>query len=310
LKKGSSLDKIAVIAHSGKSLGGGQEELRLILKDAEISQPLWYEATKSAQIPKYARQAIAEGAKLIFVWGGDGSVQKCIDTVAGSDVAIAILPAGTANLLAKNLGIPQNLKMAVRIGLQGNRKSIDTGTLNGEHFAVMAGAGIDARMIRDASSSLKARVGRAAYLWSGAKNLSKSPIEVTVEVDDHGFYKGKISCILVGNMNKVFAGVEVFDDSRPNDGLLEFGVITAKNPLQWLRTIGRVIFGRSDNSPFVETTRGKSMKVTFDSETPYELDGGIRKATSKLKIKVHPSSVTICVPATNQELARNGIQSR
>lgn len=308
--KGSSLDKIAVIAHSGKTLGGGLGELRLILKDAGVPQPLWYEVTKSAQIPKCARQALAEGAKLIFVWGGDGSVQKCIDTVAGSHVAIAILPAGTANLLAKNMGIPQNLKMAVRIGLQENRKAIDTGTLNGEHFAVMAGAGIDARMIRDASPSLKARVGRAAYLWSGAKNLGKLPLNVTVKVDNQEFYKGKISCILIGNMNKVFADVKVFDDSRPDDGLLEFGVFTAKNSLQWLRTISRVTFGRSDNSPFVETTRGKSMKVTFDTETPYELDGGIRKPTLKLRIKVRPSSVTICVPATNRELTRNDNQFR
>jgi diacylglycerol kinase (ATP) len=297
---------VAVIAHSGKTLGGGLGQLRSILEVAGITQPLWYEVTKSSQIPKCARQAVADGANLLFVWGGDGSVQQCIDAVAGSDVTIAILPAGTANLLAKNLEIPQDLEAAVKIGLHGSRKALDTGTVNGEHFAVMAGAGIDARMIRDASTGLKARFGRVAYLWSGAKNLSKRPLNATIKIDDNQFYQGKITCILVGNMSKVFAGVDVFEGSRPDDGLLEFGVVTARNPFQWLRTIGRVIFGRTDKSPFVDTTRGKSMIVIFENPTPYELDGGIRKATSKLKIKVHPSSVTICVPGPNHGVTDGG----
>jgi Diacylglycerol kinase catalytic domain len=74
----------------------------------------------------------------MFVWGGDGTVQRCIDAVAGSDTAVAILPAGTANLLATNLQIPADLAEAVRIGLHGYHRRIDTGSVNGEHFAVMA----------------------------------------------------------------------------------------------------------------------------------------------------------------------------
>jgi len=94
---------VAVVAHAGKSLGGGLGELRGVLAREGVTDPLWYEVTKSRKAPKRARRALAQGAEVIFVWGGDGTVQRCIDAVAGTDAVLAILPAGTANLLAANL---------------------------------------------------------------------------------------------------------------------------------------------------------------------------------------------------------------
>src|SRR5659263_314833 len=94
---------IAVIAHAGKSFGGGLGELRQVLDDAGFPEPLWYEVAKSRQAPKCARQALAEGADVLFVWGGDGTVQRCIDAVAGTGAVIAILPAGTANAVETDL---------------------------------------------------------------------------------------------------------------------------------------------------------------------------------------------------------------
>jgi diacylglycerol kinase (ATP) len=298
------MTSVAVIAHSGKTFGGGLGELRQVLDDAGFAQPLWYEVAKSRQVPDCAREAIEAGADLLFVWGGDGTVQRCIDTIAGTGTAMAILPAGTANLLATNLGVPQDIAAAVEIGLHGERRPLDTGTVNGEHFAVMAGAGLDALMIRDADAGLKDRVGRAAYLWTGAKNLGASPVRAKVEVEGRRFYKGTITCVLVGNVKDVFAGIEVFDGSRPDDGLMELGVVTAKSRTQWARTIGRVVLGRAESSPFVVTTRGTTMRVDFDKPTPYELDGGVREPTKKLRIKVRPGSITVCVPvATADESA-------
>jgi len=287
---------IAVIAHSKKSFGEGLGELRGILHDAGFAEPLWYEVAKSRQVRKCAKQALAEGADVIFVWGGDGTVQRCIDAVAGTDAVIAILPAGTANLLATNLGIPQNIAQAVEIGLKGERRALDTATVNGEHFTVMAGAGLDALMIKDADAGLKDRFGRAAYIWTGARNLKASPVRAKVEVDGRQFHKGEITCVLVGNVKDVFGGIAVFDGSRPDDGLLEVGIVTAKSLGEWIRTVGTVVLGRTETSPFVVTARGSRIKVAFDQPTTYELDGGVRKKTEKLKIKVRPKSITVCVP--------------
>ena len=107
---------------------------------------------KSRQAPKQVRSALEQGADLIFVWGGDGMVQRCVDVVAGTDATMAILPAGTANLFASNLGMPKHIDAAVEVGLHGGRRKLDVGAMNGERFAVMAGVGFDARVIRDATT--------------------------------------------------------------------------------------------------------------------------------------------------------------
>jgi diacylglycerol kinase (ATP) len=298
------MTRVAVVAHSSKTFGGGLGELRQLLGEAGYPRPLWYEVAKSKQAPDCARQAVEEGADLVFVWGGDGTVQRCIDAIAGTSTPIAILPAGTANLLATNLGIPQDMVKAIEIGLNGVRRPIDTGTINGEHFAVMAGAGLDALMIRDADAGLKDRVGRAAYLWTGARNLGAAPVHANVEVEGRRFYKGAITCVLVGNVKNVFNNIEVFEGSRPDDGVMEIGVVTAKSRTQWVRTIGRVVIGRAENSPFVVTARGTKMRMKFDRAIAYELDGSVRKETKKLRVKVRPGSIVICVPVPTPDAPR------
>jgi diacylglycerol kinase (ATP) len=157
---------VGVIAHTGKMLGGGLEELRKTLATYGVNDPAWREITKSRFAPEQVKKLLKEGAELIFVWGGDGTVQRVIDTVAGDPVVLAILPAGTANLFAANLGIPKDLEEAVKVGLNGSRRQLDVGTINGERFGVMAGTGLDALMIRDADAGLKDKVGRFAYVWT------------------------------------------------------------------------------------------------------------------------------------------------
>jgi hypothetical protein len=203
---------VAVVAHAGKSLGGGLRELREILAREGFTDPLWYEVTKSRKAPKYARRALARGAEVIFVWGGDGMVQRCVDAVAGTDAVLAILPAGTANLLAKNLHVPDDLTEAVRVGLHGERRPMDTGSVNGEHFAVMAGAGFDARMIKEADRGMKNRMGRAAYLYTGARNLSARRVKAVVEVDGRRFSRAGPRASWSGMWAKSSA------ESRPSTG--------------------------------------------------------------------------------------------
>ncbi len=291
------MPKIAVVAHTGKSLGGGLGELREMLAGEGIADPLWYEVSKSRHAPKRARKALTQGAEVIFVWGGDGTVQRCIDAVAGTGAVLAVLPAGTANLLASNLQIPADLGQAVRAGLHGERRRFDTGSVNGEHFAVMAGAGFDARMIKEAGHGRKGRFGRAAYLLAGARNLNTPRARATIEVDGRRFYKGRVSCVLVGNVARILGGIEVFRGAQPDDGLLELGLVTAKNPAEWVRVLGRVAAGRAGQSPFVEVTQGERFRIRFNRSMPYELDGGARGTVKELRIKVHPGSVKLCLPA-------------
>ena len=238
---------------------------------------------------------MSAGAELVFAWGGDGMVQRCVDVLAGSSATLAVIPAGTANLFASNLGIPQDIRRAVSLGLRGPRRRLDVGRFNGERFAVMAGAGFDAAMIHDAGS-LKDRIGRIAYVLSGSENLRREAFDARIKVDGVPWFKGKTTCILVGNVGDLFAGIEVFERARPDDGLLDLGIVTAEGRVQWARTIARTSIGSASASPFVRTTRARSVKVQLGRKVLYELDGGDRSKVKSFRVKVEPGAVSVCAP--------------
>jgi YegS/Rv2252/BmrU family lipid kinase len=290
------MTRVAVIAHRGKSVGGGLPELRRALEERGVTDVYWREVEKSRFAPRQVKKALDNKAELIYVWGGDGMVQRSIDVVAGTDARVAIIPAGTANLLATNLGIPKNIEQAVDIGLIGNARRIDVGRLNGERFAVMAGAGFDARMIGDADGGLKDRVGRLAYVWTGAKHLRDRPFHARIVVDGARWYDGDASCILLGNVGKLFGGVEAFEDAHPDDGMLELGVLSAEGVREWAGTIARAVVGTAAKSPHAITTKAHSIRIKLDRKVPYEIDGGDRKKARKLRVEVEHEAVGICVP--------------
>jgi len=292
---------IAVIAH-GRKRTADLPELRRALERRGVLEPLWVEVPKSKRAPKQLRKLLEQGADHVFVWGGDGMAQRCIDTLAGTDATLAIVPAGTSNLLASNLGIPKGVSKAVDVGLTGERRKIDVASLNGERFAVMAGAGFDAEMIDGADGAMKRRLGRAAYLWTGAKSLRARPFEARIRVDGTQWYRGPASCILAGNMGSLFGGVEVFADAEPDDGLLDLAVITADGLAQWAGTVGRTIAGHPERSPSFRVTRGRKVKVKLDRKVLYELDGGARSKAKRYRLAVEPGAITVCVPAAT----RNG----
>jgi diacylglycerol kinase (ATP) len=230
------------------------------------------------------------------VWGGDGMVQRTIDVVAGSRTPLAIIPAGTGNLLATNLGVPSSLAGAVQTAFHGEHRRIDLGKLNGEYFAVMAGVGFDGAMIADADRDLKDRLGKLAYVWTGLRHVNGAAPRATVTIDGVKWFDDEASCVLVGNVGTITGGIHAFDDARPDDGWLDVGVATAQGALQWARALGTMAVGRSDRSPFVRMTRARRVDVKLASKLQYELDGGARKPAKRLTVKVAPGAVTICVP--------------
>jgi diacylglycerol kinase family enzyme len=161
----------------------------------------------------------------------------------------------------------------------------------------MAGAGFDAAMIRDAGNGgLKERFGRVAYIWTGSENLRSKPFRAQIEVDGVGWFKGKASCILLGNVGKLFGGVEAFEDASPDDGRLELGVVTAEGLLEWGRMMARTAVGTASKSPFAQATKAASVKVKLNRKVLYELDGGDRTKVKSFKVKVEAGAVSVCVP--------------
>ena len=298
--------KVAVVAHAGKSFGGGLTELRREFERQGVDDPMWIEVPKSRFAPKQVKRALADGAEVLFVWGGDGTVQRSVDAMAGSKTPLAILPAGTANLLATNLGIPQDIERAVAIGLRGERRSLDVGRFNGERFAVMAGAGFDAAMIEQADGTLKDRLGRVAYVWTGSQKLRAKPFKAKIDVDGVRWYAGDASCILFGNVGRLFGGIEVFRDARPDDGRLELGVINAEGITDWMRAIARTAAGHPERSPLVQTTTAEKIDVKLNRKVLYEVDGGDREKVKSFTVKVQPAAITICQPKEESEQRDDG----
>jgi YegS/Rv2252/BmrU family lipid kinase len=292
--------KVAVVAHRRKTLGGGLDELRRLIADEGVDELVWYEVPKSRKAPKRVRKALGAGIDLLIVWGGDGMVQRSLDTVAdtrgGAEVPVAVIPAGTANLLATNLDIPHDLARAVHIAFHGRRRSLDLGVLNGEHFAVMAGIGFDGAMIHDADGALKDRMGKLAYVWTGLRHLDDSAPKAKIKVDGTRWFADEASCVLVGNVGTITGGITAFDDARPDDGWLDVGVATARGATQWARTMGQMAVGRSEDSPFVRMTRARRIDVKLAEPLRYELDGGSRDAVRRIRINVAPAAVRVCVP--------------
>jgi YegS/Rv2252/BmrU family lipid kinase len=292
---------VAVVAHSGKTLGGGLDELRRRITDQGVDKLLWYEVPKSRKAPKKVREAIKAGIDLLIVWGGDGIVQRSIDVLAqekgGRKIPLAIMPAGTGNLLAGNLGIPVDLEKAVELAFSGSHRRIDLGRLNGEHFAVMAGVGFDGAMIRDADRSMKDRLGKLAYVWTGLRHVNGAAPMAKVLVDGVEWFDDEASCVLVGNVGTITGGIHAFDDAKPDDGWLDVGVATAQGAMQWARALGTMAVGRSDHSPFVRMTRARRIDVKLREKLEYELDGGAREAVKKLTVRIAPAAVTVCAPA-------------
>lgn len=289
---------LGVLAHERKQLGDGLGALRRALTAAGVVDPPWHQVARSKRAPKQVRRLFDEGVDRLLVWGGDGTVRRCIDTIVQEDaeVELAILPAGTANLLARGLGIPIDLQEAVDVALTGRTRRIDVGQMNDESFAVMAGTGFDALMIRDADAG-KDRWGRLAYIKAGARRLATDGTEVRIDVDGRRWFEGSAACVLVGNLGRVLGGVQVFPDAADDDGRLDIGVVTASSRRDWLRVGARALTGRIDASPMVQITQGQTFKVRLGEPLPWELDGGDRAKATKLKVRVLPQRLPVCVPA-------------
>ncbi len=292
--------RVGVLVHERKRLGKGLGELRDAMVAAGHGDAAWRAVSRSKQAPKRVRELLDEGVERLLVWGGDGTVRRCIDTIVQEEsrVEVGILPAGTANLLAHSLDIPIDLQAALDIALDGVAKPIDVGIMNGEAFVVMAGTGFDALMIRDAEDQSKDRFGKLSYIRSGARNLDTAGAKVTVGVDGAPWFHGRAACVLVGNTGKILGGIKAFPDASYDDGQLDVGVVTAQNKRDWLRVGVRAVTGRIDGSPLVDITQGTHVTMKLDHKMPWQLDGGDRPPAKKFDVTILPSRIPICVAAS------------
>jgi hypothetical protein len=148
------------------------------------------------------------------------------DGLAGTGIPMGIVPEGTANLLSRNLGIPQNELEAITVALSGRTRAIDLVKLSvdgkeGEHFAVMAGMGIDAMIMDETNPELKAKIGSGAYFVAAAKALGRLPVPMRIRVDNHRVHRRRAMICVVGNVSTLAGNLVLIPGAKPDDGMLD-----------------------------------------------------------------------------------------
>ncbi|MBD5785137.1 diacylglycerol kinase family lipid kinase [Cellulosimicrobium terreum] len=275
----------------------GLDELRSTLTDRLVAAgwpaPAWLETTAEDPGTGQARQAVDDGAEVVFVSGGDGTVRAAIEGLVGTDAALAILPGGTGNLLATNLGIPPKPEDGIRLALERGRRAIDVGEVDGQVFAVMAGMGLDAAMMEDAPTSLKAKAGALAYVVSAFKHLADDEMNLEVTVDGQT-RRRRARTVLVGNVGRLQAGTNILPDAEPDNGQMEVAIIAPRNLKHWFQLLFGVIRGKS-RVPSREVVRGSSISIVSDRPQPRQVDGDVIEPSERLDVRVRPEALWVCV---------------
>lgn len=265
------------------------------LTEAGWPLPEWVETTEDDPGTGQARQAVEDGMQVVFVCGGDGTVRACIEGLAGTDVALAVLPAGTGNLLAVNLGVPDDPGAAVRMATEHGRRRIDVGDVDGRAFVVMAGMGFDAALLEDASTALKAKVGPVAYVLSAFKHLGDRRMEVEVQLDDRPPLRRRARSVIIGNVGRLQGGVRLLADAEPDNGQMDVAILQPRSLGHWVQTSWGVLRHRG-RVPHMEVQRASRIRVVSTREERRQVDGDAIEPGRTLTVTVRPGALELCVP--------------
>ncbi len=260
------------------------------------SEPVWQETTPGQTGAEQARAAVRDGADLVLACGGDGTITAAAAGLAGSGVPLAVIPLGTGNLLARNLGLPLDLGQALTIALTGNNRSLDVGVANDSIFLTMAGLGLDAKMLEGASEPAKKRLGWAAYVVSALRHLGDRPMRIMLRTDGGPPLRRRASGVIVGNVGTLQGGVPLLPDADPDDGLLDVVILSARGFGSWLRVARQVLLRRPGSTEQVTRRRFRELRIDITQAHPWELDGEVMGRTRQLVVTVRPGQLLVRTP--------------
>jgi len=293
--------RAAVVMHPGKvhDAAGFRSTVELAMADGGWAEPLWLETKPDDTGERLTRQALRSGVELVLACGGDGTVSACVAGAAGSGVPLGLLPCGTGNLLARNLGLPASLDEALAVALTGSDHPLDVGLINDRTFVVMAGIGFDAEMLGGASEDAKARMGWLAYVLSGLRHMGDRPTWVRLRADGGRAWRCLASSVVIGNVGSLRGGIRLMPDARPDDGLLDVAVLTARGWAGWLQLAVDVTLKRSTSR--LRYLACRELRVDVSRAWRWEVDGDVEGFARRLIVTVQPGSLLVRVPAAEPE---------
>lgn len=271
------------------------------LQDHGPYEVSWLETEAEDKGRSRIRQAVEEKVDLVLVAGGDGTVRVVADGLARTGIPLGIVPEGTANLLALNLGIPNGEVEALKIAVTGRDRAIDLVKLTidddrVEHFAVMAGAGLDAMIMDETDPELKSKIGTAAYFLAVGKALGRLPIKARVKLGgSHHTRRRNTMLLLIGNVGRI-RGLTLIPNAEPDDGRFDLLIASPRHRLDWLRVIARVIFRRKPKDDPVEIHSVETASIRIKERDNYQLDGDVEGTFVTMDAEIVPGALTVRVP--------------
>ncbi len=243
------------------------ERLRTICGDA------FFCATVGAGDAEHrARSAVADGFDRIVAAGGDGTIHEVVNGIAGSDAALGLMPMGTMNVFANELGLPANdLGRCWEIIRAGKTRMVDLPAANKKHFVQLAGVGLDAQVVKETSLAFKRNFGPLSYLISAAQIAARRPPRLLIESEDALTEEG--SFVLVGNGRLYGGPFPFFKHAVIDDGLLDVLVFKQLGYLELIKYLQNVIFTSGITTREVEYFQTARLRVSSAEEVPVELDG-------------------------------------
>jgi diacylglycerol kinase (ATP) len=243
------------------------ERLRELCGDALLCA-----TARAGEAEQLARNAVAEGFEQIVAAGGDGTIHEVVNGMADSDAALGLMPMGTMNVFANELGLPANdLGRCWEIIRAEQTRLIDLPTANGKHFVQLAGVGLDAQVVKETSLTFKRNFGPLSYLISAAQIASRRPPRLLIESEDALTEEG--SFVLVGNGRLYGGPFPFFKHAVIDDGLFDVLVFKQLGYIEVIKYLQNVIFTSDITTREVEYFQTRRLRVSSVEDVPVELDG-------------------------------------
>mgnify|MGYP000930568150 CR=1 FL=1 len=259
---------------------------------------VWLETTPDDPGRSMARRALEAGVDLVMVAGGDGTVRAVSSQLAGTEMPMALIPAGTGNLLARNLSIPLDTDAAIRLALHGRLQPIDMVTCTfddgEERFVVMAGMGLDAQIMESTDSGLKKVIRSGAYAVAAVQNAVPDPFTATITLDDAPPERRQMVMALMGNVGTITAGMTLFPRAVPTDGMVDLLLANPGKVVDWARLGAQILTGQEMEG--FTLTRARKVLIEADRPVPFELDGDTAGSTRTLRAEVQDGALHVVVP--------------
>ena len=250
-------------------------------------------------VAQAARAALDAGARTVVAAGGDGTVSAVSAVLAGKDVAMGVLPMGTLNHFARDLGIPADPAEAAGVIARGHRTKVDVGEVNGRLFVNNASLGIYPDIVRDRTRQQR-RLGRGKYwamLWATHAVMRRSPfMHLRLEIDGQAS-TFKAPFVFVGNNDYVMEGFAIGQRASLRDGLLSIYTTTRRTRLGLLGLVARALVGRLRQADDFVMTAARTMRIESRKQRLFvATDGEVTLMDLPLRFSVHPAALPVLVP--------------